>query len=437
MNTVEDPDLLHLRCRDPNARQLILEAIRSHQAGAQRAAIVSIWIAVVYDIFGKLRELAQTGEPNAQAAVVGIDRAVDEHDIVAAQRVESTALQLARDKFGLLSANEYMDLERLYDDRHRCAHPSLNRPEEMYVPSAELVRLHLRNAVEHLLSQPPVQGRAALVRLQQEVDSDLFPKRTVDAAEYLRAGIYRRMKAGLIRDFCVAAAASCLCEAELERAQFERRVRGINALRSISPDIVNQALKDKLPGVARRVPDGLVHRIVRFCAAVSDSAQRLGQDVQMRVLTHIEHAPMKEFIRAIQYALLVPEFADAARVRVGELTHAALKYILAHAIHEETLDTNAPAPELFDRVVEMYVDSGSWNTSNVLAKTLVVPYAFMFSPENISDVLRAFPLNQDLFESSTRNEVLRALAATERANDDELDAALAQCGLERSDIEND
>lgn len=430
MTSLEDPDLLPGRCRDPNAQQLTREAVRSHQTGAQRAAVVSIWIAVVYDVFGKLRELAQAGDPAARKWVEDLDRAITSHDITFAQKLEASILNDARDKFGLLSANEHNDLERLYEDRHRCAHPSLNRPEEIYSPSPELVRLHLRNAVTHLLSQPPVQGRAALEYLQHEVDSDLFPKSTTDAAEYLRAGIFRRMKPALVRDFCSAAIAACLTDMQITPSQFTRRIRGVNALRSISADPVNQSLREKLTPAARRTPDSEVHRVIRLVASISDACSHLEADVQMRVLTYIGTASSTDLVQFIRYALVVPQFYDAAHNRIGELTQKGLQQIYTTESQEELLNFAAPPSVLFDRVVEMYTGSRSWATSNTLAQTLIVPYSFLMTFEQISQILSAYPSNQELYDSATKLEVLRAIHATGRADQELLGTALQKCQID-------
>lgn len=428
--SLEDPDAFPGRCRDPNAQRLVREAVRSHQTGAQRAAVVSTWIAVVYDVFGKLRELAQSGDAAARTWVENLDRVITAHDIASAQRLESSILNDARDKFGLLSANEHSDLERLYEDRHRCAHPSLNRPEEIYSPSPELVRLHLRNAVTHLLSQPPVQGRAALEYLQQEVDSDLFPKSTTDAAEYLRAGIFRRMKPALVRDFCGAAIAACLTDMQITPAQFARRIRGINALRSMSADAVNQSLREKLTPTVRRTPDSEVHRVIRLVASISDTCSYLESDVQMRVLTYIGTAKEADLVQFIRYALVVSEFSQAAHARIGDLVQKSLQQIYLAESHEALLNFASPPSELLDRVIELYTESGNWATSNSLAQTLIVPYSSLMNSEQISRILSAYPTNQELYDSATKLEVLRAIHATGLADRDLLSAALQKCKIE-------
>lgn len=132
-----DPGTLPARCRISDARQMVYEAIGCLHSGAFRASIESIWIAVVYDLFGKLRELALSGDAKAREYISKIDEAVNKHDIRASQEIEAYIQGVARDDFDLITAIEYDDLNRLHEDRHRCAHPSLNQPEDMYSPPPE------------------------------------------------------------------------------------------------------------------------------------------------------------------------------------------------------------------------------------------------------------------------------------------------------------
>lgn len=148
---LEDLDELTLRCRDQKARLYITEAVASYRAGAFRSAIVAAWIAVCFDVIEKFRELALAGDKEAEKQVQELDATRRSGDLTHALKFERALLELARDKFELISPLEYIDLARLQADRNRCAHPSLTSDEQAYVPSAELARLHLHSAVTHLL----------------------------------------------------------------------------------------------------------------------------------------------------------------------------------------------------------------------------------------------------------------------------------------------
>src|SRR5260221_10935055 len=146
-----DLEELVQRCRSKNARTYIKEAVDAYRIGAYRACIIITWIALVYDFIDKLRELAFTGDSIAQNRIKNFDEIQKNRNTEAALAFEREVLALAKDDFELITAQEYADLQRLFEDRNRCSHPNLSRENDPYSPPPELARLHLRNAIEHLL----------------------------------------------------------------------------------------------------------------------------------------------------------------------------------------------------------------------------------------------------------------------------------------------
>ena len=198
---LEDLDELILRCRDLRAREFIKEAVASYRAGAFRAAIVGAWIAVCFDLMEKFRELALTGDKEAEMQVQEVDSLRRAGDVARALKFERGLLDVAKDKFELISPLEFIDLERLQADRNRCAHPSLTADETAYTPSAELARLHIHSAVTHLLQHPPAQGKIALNLLMNAVSSEYFPSGRNEAKVAFMSGPLRRPRESLIRNF--------------------------------------------------------------------------------------------------------------------------------------------------------------------------------------------------------------------------------------------
>jgi hypothetical protein len=60
-----DLDELVISCRTKEAQSYISEAVACYKAGAFKASIVATWIAVVYDLLAKIRELALSGDAEA------------------------------------------------------------------------------------------------------------------------------------------------------------------------------------------------------------------------------------------------------------------------------------------------------------------------------------------------------------------------------------
>jgi hypothetical protein len=76
-----DLDMLIARIRDPHSKTYYLDAVRAYKAGALRAALSSAWVAVVYDLISKYRELYAMGDAAAGAWLQTWDSATANNDI--------------------------------------------------------------------------------------------------------------------------------------------------------------------------------------------------------------------------------------------------------------------------------------------------------------------------------------------------------------------
>lgn len=165
-----DIEVLALRCRSEQSRTYISEAILCYRAGAYRATIVSVWIAVIFDLVDKIRELSLAGEAKAIPIWTRYEKYIQQindgntQGIQAALEFERELIHICKNDLQFFDQQQMVDLQRLREDRHRCAHPSFQQIGEPYRPSAEQARLHLTNSVSHVLAQPPVQGKAQLAR---------------------------------------------------------------------------------------------------------------------------------------------------------------------------------------------------------------------------------------------------------------------------------
>jgi hypothetical protein len=69
-----DLEVLLIDIPDSNIRAYAQESVTCYFAGAYRATIVSIWIAVVFDLYQKIRYLAeQYDDPGAKDCIKEID----------------------------------------------------------------------------------------------------------------------------------------------------------------------------------------------------------------------------------------------------------------------------------------------------------------------------------------------------------------------------
>ena len=65
-----DLDMMLTRIRNHQSRVYFLDAVRSYKAGALRPALTSAWVALVYDLIAKYRELSALGDAAATTFIL-------------------------------------------------------------------------------------------------------------------------------------------------------------------------------------------------------------------------------------------------------------------------------------------------------------------------------------------------------------------------------
>ena len=241
MRAVED--LLN-EVHDRESRRYLAEAIGSYQAGAFRAAIVATWVAVAFDLIGKIRELDEAGDPTAGAFMRGLERAIENQaqspDLLL--DIERNLIKVAHESFEFIEQRERLQLERLRQDRHVCAHPAFVRPDEVFVPTPELVRAHLATAVDAVLSKGPTPGKRAIDRFMNEISQTAFPERLDDLANYLRDRYFELGKRVLRRGLAELIVKGCLGTDGADSRIVRRCTLAAHALELIEPGLLSDAL---------------------------------------------------------------------------------------------------------------------------------------------------------------------------------------------------
>lgn len=243
-----DLDELIVRCRDKLSRKCIQEAVSCYRAGAFRSCIVATWNAVVFDFLHKLRELKLFGDKEATKLLEEFESLRVSGQFRELWKFESDIPEIALTKFELISTIEKSDIERLFEDRSRCAHPSMASLEDPFEATAELARYHLRSAVTHLLARPPVQGRAAKERIFQDIKSEYFPVDPELAIKYFQKSPLARARFILIKDIIVGLTKSLLIEEHLEDER-SRQFSALNAISNMYPQEIREILNSQLSNI--------------------------------------------------------------------------------------------------------------------------------------------------------------------------------------------
>lgn len=349
-----DIEELALRVRAAVAREVVSEAVACYKVGAYRACVVTTWIALVYDLIDKFRDLALANDKKAGKLIQSFESIQFARRTDDALKFEREVLAIARDEFELISHQELADLQRLFEDRNRFAHPNLNQDLESLSCTAELARTHLRFAIEHVMQRPPVQGRAALASIQSAVDSPYFPT-DVDRAFVALAGTpLKRARKQVVKEFYLGCISSLIRE-DLVQEKFFQRLAAARACHKMHHEVVSEIIRDKIPGILDKASDNSYPYIFTMMSEAPEYISCISDSLKVRLAQFIERLP-DEFIYILNYSDSMEFCEDPTRVRVQKLSVSDLQRVIL---------TRRPISQIIvQRAVEMFESATSWDQAN-------------------------------------------------------------------------
>ncbi|WP_433973120.1 hypothetical protein [Tunturiibacter lichenicola] len=382
---ISDLDEIVLACRSEVAKTQMHEAVNCYRAGAYRSTIIATWIAVLFDYISKLKELEMSGDNRAASRLAEFDRARATGDIAASLDFERTLVSEARDDFELLSAIEGKDLERLFEDRNRCAHSSMISMDEPYSPSPELARAHMKIAVTVFLQHPPIQGKAALDRVFQDIKSDYFPIEEEQAFDFLRNGPLARARKPLIRSIVIGITKDLLSEFRNQQER-GRQFAALKAVGRLYPTDFDAALVEVLPKLVPATPDDKFHLAIRYLRQVGPAWKAMGLSAQIRASTSVRSAPPDTLMKFIGPALAVPTLRQDASLRLKDLSTEQIGRLV------KAFPENIFIP----RGLEIFSEVKGFRNAEAILEEILVPLAPKLGPDDLSRLIEACEKNDQI-----------------------------------------
>jgi hypothetical protein len=408
-----DLDELVLRCRSESAREHIREAVLCYRAGAYRATIISTWVAVVYDFVDKFRELALDGDKQAEALVNKFEAIHKTDNVEQALEFERTLLQVCKDTFDLLTPQESVDLERLVKDRNRCAHPNLIRHGEIYMPTPELARAHLRNVVEHALERPPKVGKAAADQLFKEVQSEYFPTDPKQALEILKRGPLARPKDNLLREFVLGIASTAL-KGELTTQEVSKRFAAIKAVNDLHHEQFLKLIPTHFANLFRKTPDVGFKFLLPLLAQIPELQEAVDGGLEAKLIRCIEKCPSGDLTLVLTAALRIGVFHDAAAIRTQTLDEESLTSYLKSR-------RGIVPSEIIDRALELYSAASDFAEANRMGKNLLQSAIKSFNQPQAKKLFEIAEANNQVFGSRVFDSLLEAIREVNLLPPDQFD----------------
>ena len=395
-----DLDILLTRIRNTQSKIYFRDAVKAYKAGALRASMASVWVALVYDLIVKYRELSAMGDSAASAFITSWDNATSNDDIKKLLHLEATILEDATSNTQVISRTTRTQLLRLREDRHLCAHPAFSAEAELYEPSPELVRLHLVNTVNFVLSQEPLQGKAIFDQFDIDVQSVGFPTNEDRILDYVEQRYLDRVRTQNIRNFGAVLAKSLVKGVPAQWETQQRKItsslvavreRAASAWPDISDTIVR--LIDNLEPEHRT-------RAITFIAAFPDFWPLLLETTRMALQATVDNtnpADLNEY--RILSGVNLPHF----RASLITVITALSEQQLAEAI------VTQPLIELWPRAIDVYGASGSYRGSEVNFLELILPFSGHLSSEEFDQLMDAIIGNGQNWDAAQTDALLLRL----------------------------
>lgn len=384
IESLADIEALAVRCRSEQSKGYIAEAMQCYRASAYRASIVSTWIAVVFDLIDKIRELAVSGDAAAKTIEGRYETYIKQIEqnnssgIKSALEFEREILETCRDQLQFFDPQQFIDLMRLREDRHRCAHPSFQRIGVPYQPSAEQARVHIRNAVVHVLAQPPVQGKAALAELKALVSSAYFPSDDKQAISQLQNSGLKNATEALVRGFIdmlifdfLTDSDSLFCKSQV--------IAAINATFELYPALTEDRLRKQLNKAIRDVPDKNFLGAACLVAFVKSAWPILEQPAKDKVACFIKEGPAGDVLRALEALAQLEGLKSAVKERVDNLSFEEL----TEAISSHKLRVYAK-----ERAMHFLSQVRSWDRANEVISKTILPLFSSLSAADIEHIIQ-------------------------------------------------
>lgn len=378
-----DIEILANRCRSDQSREHITEAIRCYKAGAYRATIVTAWIAIVFDLLDKIRELSLSGDAAAKlledkyAGYIAQINSQNHDGIKGALEFERKILETCRDTLQFFDSQQFVDLERLREDRHRCAHPYFQDLGVPYYPSAEQARLHIRNSVIHVLAMPPVQGKAALAKLKVLIASDYFPLDVKSAEVHLRESSLRNGTEALFKgivDFLVFGFVT-----KNDPLHHKPQVYiALNALIEIRPIVVTERLRKNLNSVVASAPDQSFASAAALIAWVKGALEALDAPAKDKIKRYITVGPTAPLLSQLEAFYFMPLLTSVVVDRINSLTIDELAAGITTSLRYAAKT----------RSLKLLGLARSWSAVNDVFDKLILPLFGYLTPEDIKQIIR-------------------------------------------------
>ncbi len=140
-------------------REYFNEVVKSYYGNSYRSAIVMLYSIVITDLLYKLQDLKDLYADEKAIKILDEIEELKKRNPKSPDW-EKKLVNWVFERTNLLEPADESNLSSLQNHRHLCAHPVLlSNGYDLYQPNKETTRAHIRNALEGVLTKPPILSK--------------------------------------------------------------------------------------------------------------------------------------------------------------------------------------------------------------------------------------------------------------------------------------
>ena len=163
---------------DPTLHYLLMEAFNSYKGTAYRSAVVSIWVAFLYDVLVKFREQTEGRNNNIGNCLQRVTNFIEKrpkgnwgkHGFI-----ESEIFDCSTKEFKFLTTEHIKTLNEIRSNRHECAHMGLISDTVVFKPEKDFVYGYITFVIDSIILKtilPVEEIRKRFIKYIQDVKLD-------------------------------------------------------------------------------------------------------------------------------------------------------------------------------------------------------------------------------------------------------------------------
>ncbi len=425
--SLSDLQELLFRVRSPKTRQLVEDAIEAYYGRAYRASIMSIWVAVSFDLLEKIEELATYGDKEAKKYTKALKGKIESRNIQSLSQIEQELLKVACDDFELISKEQKTLFERLKEDRNSCAHPVYTSDGQIFTISSEQARMYLTYAISNLLCLGPVRGRSSVESITNDIKGEAFPHEPENAGQFLEEKYLKYSKAILLENLLEILLKAVTKDDEFWSGFQNNALRAILGLSHTKTKKHEQWMKDNLSKFCDSLESEELSNMVSLIIHDSRYWEWIGNQHRLQLITLIKKISItpKTYETPTLATALLGGVERYARHKIAnkfglkdfdEIFHLIyikeLQPILIEKLQElpeieQTKIINKHPHKGFSIIaVNLYSNAGSFRTAEHLGQNVILPMVNYFDIKYVNSVLHAAVNNSQIYCANGSSNIL-------------------------------